>query len=60
MVKKQYLRIADICEQFGISRSTLWRWRRDGILPPGKKLTPKTEIWLVSDIEAHLEQIGKR
>lgn len=25
---------AEICEMFGISKSTLFRWERDGLLPP--------------------------
>jgi predicted site-specific integrase-resolvase len=30
--------VAQICAEFGISRTTYWRWERDGILPRAHKI----------------------
>ena len=39
------LSVADLCRVLGVGRSTIWRWRRDGILPPPIELTPSTSRW---------------
>lgn len=35
----------------GISDVTLWRWERDGLLPPARRLNGR-KYWLKSEIEA--------
>ena len=39
-----------LAEQLGISRVTLWRWERDGQLPPKRKLGANTVGWLEDEI----------
>jgi excisionase family DNA binding protein len=34
---QEYYRISDVCRLTGVSRSTLWRWTKDGILPGAVK-----------------------
>ena len=34
MRKDQIFATAEVCEMFGISKSTLFRWEREGLLPP--------------------------
>ncbi len=51
----QILRISDLVELFGVSRVTLWRWEREGRLPPKRTLGPNTVGWLESEILEWLE-----
>lgn len=51
----QILRINDLVELLGVSRVTLWRWERDGLLPPKRVLGPNTVGWLESEILEWLE-----
>lgn len=41
----------DLCALLGVSRSTLFRWERDGHFPRRIKLGPKRVAWRKSDIE---------
>lgn len=49
------LRIAEVAEMLGVSRVTLWRWERQGYLPPKRIIGPNTVGWLESEILAWLE-----
>lgn len=48
-----YMRDTEIAEMYGISRITVWRWSRSGLLPQPVRLGPGTTRWRLSDIEAH-------
>ena len=45
------IRQRDLCALLGISRSTLFRWERDGTFPRRLKLGPKRVAWRKSDID---------
>jgi predicted DNA-binding transcriptional regulator AlpA len=49
---QEYLRAGEIQKILGVSRSTLWSWRRSGALPPSIKLSAGVEVWRRSDIIA--------
>ena len=49
------LRTNDLAELLGISRTTLWRWERRGLLPAKRQLGPNCIGWLESEIESWLE-----
>ena len=55
---------AEICEMFGISKSTLFRWEREGQLPPisrdisGQRLYTQEHLNAIS--ERQKKQLGKR
>ena len=52
------LRMPDIQERMGgISRSTVYRWIRDGWLPEPKKLGKNTVGWLERDFNHWLESV---
>jgi prophage regulatory protein len=40
----------------GKSRSTIYRWSRDGILPPPRKIGPNSIAWLRSEIDAWINK----
>lgn len=48
------VRLAALAGELGISRETLYRWERGGLIPPRRQLGPATRGWLRSDIEAWL------
>jgi DNA-binding transcriptional MerR regulator len=56
---QEYYRISDVCRITGVSRCTLWRWTKTGILPDavkrdrrGWRLFTAADIMIIDD-EAH-------
>lgn len=56
---QEYYRISDVCRMTGVSRSTLWRWTKAGVLPDtakrdrrGWRLFTAADITKIDD-EAH-------
>jgi len=47
----RYLRIAEVAKKLGVSRTTIWRWERQGYLPPKRQIGPNIVGWLESDIQ---------
>jgi predicted DNA-binding transcriptional regulator AlpA len=44
---------------FRVSRRTIWRWVKDGILPPPLAITRRIRLWRRSDIEAIIERAAQ-
>lgn len=51
---EKHLSVADLCEQLGIGRTTLWRMVRDGRIQPPRRLSAARVAWPQSEIEAYL------
>ncbi|MGR6034141.1 MAG: helix-turn-helix transcriptional regulator [Candidatus Nitrosoglobus sp.] len=47
-----------LAKRLGISSTTLWRWKRDGILPTPIRIAQRP-MWRVADIEAWLTARGE-
>jgi predicted DNA-binding transcriptional regulator AlpA len=47
-----FFRTADLIARWGVSRTTLWAWERDGLLPRGVRLGPNVKLWPARAIEA--------
>ncbi len=45
-----YLRQSQVLEMIGVSRITLWSWRRRGLFPAPRRLGPNTIGWPVETI----------
>lgn len=43
----------DLADRYAVSRMTIWRWARKGIIPAGKKIGPNTTRWSAAEIQAH-------
>ncbi len=51
----RYLRQREILQLVGVSRPTLWDWRRKGLFPQPRRLGPNTIGWLASEVQEWLE-----
>ena len=57
---EKYMRYSEVKEQTGgWSRTTLWRWARNGRFPKPVKIGPNTTAWKKSDIAALVEKIER-
>jgi len=50
----EHMRMAEIIKELGISRATFWRLREREDFPKGIKITSRTIIWRVRDVEEWL------
>lgn len=48
-------RTKDACALLNISRPTLWRWQRAGILKPARRLGPNTVGWTEQELIDFIE-----
>lgn len=46
-----YLSDRDLSRKYGVSRSTIWRWVKEGRLPEPVKISPGTTRWPLSAVE---------
>ena len=56
--KKCFLRINDLVDFLGVSRSTLWRWRKDSIIPEPVRVGKRVVLWRKADIEEWVIKTG--
>ena len=60
-----YVSSKEIVESVGVSRQTLWRWRREGKIPPGHRfrdgqvLFTTEELQEISDFANRVEPIDQ-
>lgn len=47
----EYLQVTEVAETIGVTRQTLWRWRRDGSIPVGRKYRGRQIIYTHSEVE---------
>ena len=47
-----YLRDTDLAKRYSVSRSTVWRWTREGLLPNPVQLSHACSRWRLDEIEA--------
>ncbi len=46
-----YLSVDQVAHRFGVSKDSIWRWKRRGDFPAPVKLGGTTTRWRLSDIE---------
>lgn len=54
--ESRILRPNELAHKLGVSRVTLWRWERQGLLPAKAQIGPNTVGWLESEIDAWWSQ----
>lgn len=47
-----YLSVDQVAHRFGVSKDSIWRWKRKGRFPAPVKLGGTTTRWRLADIEA--------
>ena len=56
---KEYLQVTEVADVIGVARQTLWRWRRDGVIPVGSKYRGRQIIYTPSEVEL-IRQFAER
>lgn len=51
----RYLKVTEVAEMLGVSRSTIWRWRKVGFLPTAYKINDRMIRWKEDDIKDWVE-----
>ncbi len=46
-----FLSVDQVAVRFGVSKDSIWRWKRNGNFPSAVKLGGTTTRWRLSDIE---------
>jgi len=47
----EYLSVTEVADKVGVSRQTLWRWRRTGNIPSGSKYRGKQVLYTLDELE---------
>ncbi len=51
------LRLPDVAEMLGVSKSTVWLYSRNGTLPKPTKLSPRVTVWKLSDVQSLINKM---
>ena len=54
------LKIRDVCQRYGVARSTIYRWIEAGIFPPPIRIGEDTVRWRERDLAQFEAQAEKR
>lgn len=54
VTRNTIVRLSELADEVAVSRESLYRWERQGIIPPRRKFGPATTGWLRSEIDAWL------
>ena len=58
-MKSIYLSKKDVARKLNVSPSTVFRWARDGIIPPPIRLGPNTISWDENELNEAIEEKKK-
>ncbi|WP_082021171.1 helix-turn-helix transcriptional regulator [Geobacter anodireducens] len=47
---ERMLKLQEILTLTGVSRSTIWRWTKEGSFPKPARVSPRTIRWRASDV----------
>jgi len=56
---KKYIRVDEVAKKLSISKSTAWRWVREGKLPAPLQVTQRTTLWDEEEVENFLAAAKK-
>lgn len=52
------IRLADVCQLLGVSRSTVYKWMNEGVFPAPVRVSERAVRWRSEDIEAWRESLA--
>lgn len=58
--RRTVLRVGDVADRLGVSRSTLRRLRQSGSFPPARRLSARAVGWLVADVDRWLQSAPRQ
>lgn len=47
-----YFPASRVAQEVGVSRTTLWRWRHEGKIPPGRRYRRRMTLYSLSELQA--------
>lgn len=53
MSEPKWITDKDLSQRYGVSRITIWRWVKSGLIPGPRKIAPNTTRWNVAELDAH-------
>ena len=56
LIQDKFIRPSELSIFLGVSKSTLWRWRKKKLLPEPVKIGSGVVIWKKSDVELWLNE----
>ena len=56
MQQEQFLRLSQVIELTGLSKSTIWKWIHTKEFPKQLKLSPRKSVWKKTEILAWMEE----
>lgn len=56
MIDRNFIRVSDLATHLNISKVTVWRWRKEGRLPPARAISTRVVGWERETIERWLEE----
>jgi len=54
----QFFRSKHLEQRYKVSRSTIWKWEKEGVLPPAIRLGPRAKGWTENSINEHEASLG--
>ena len=54
-MSESLLRVEDVVEKIGVSRTTLWRWSKDGSFPQRIQLGQNSSGYVASEVETWIQ-----
>ena len=47
----EYFSQTEVAERIGVHRTTLWRWKEENSIPPGRKFRGKQVLYTASEVK---------
>jgi prophage regulatory protein len=56
-LESPYLTVDQVAQRYGVSKDSIWRWKRDGDFPAPLRVGPNCTRWRLCDLLDHESQL---